>query len=107
MLSEDERLNAKPIANEIQISRARVPERKRKHTFYRRAAFVDTGLLVQVHENLGVGFTNKAVPLPNQTFSQHTMIVYFAIHDDADRAILVPKWLRCGSREVNDREASM
>ena len=95
-----ERLDAQAVAREQELPLPRVPEREGEHA----AQPLDAArpeLLVEVHDDLGVGRRREAVAARHELAPQLAVVVDLAVEDDPDRAVLVGDRLLAGL-EVDD-----
>ncbi len=95
-----QRLDSQPVTCEQQPLAAFVPDRERIHP-RQVTDEVDAGLLVEVHEHLGVRARRKRVPAGLETCAKPLEVVDLPIADDPDRTVLVGHGLVTG--ETTDR----
>ena len=99
-----ERLDAEAVARQDQPPLAPVPDRHGEHAAQARGE-VESVLLVEVDDHLGVAVAREAVPLRLELGAQLAVVVDLAVLDDLQAPVLVRERLVAGV-EVDDRESA-
>src|SRR5207249_11444963 len=103
-LGVEQGFDPQPGASQEEDLSVAVPEREREHA----AQMLDASLaviLVQMHQDFGIAFCLKPVPLRDESMTQFLEIVDLSVHHDADRSALVPDRLASPSH-INDPQTT-
>jgi hypothetical protein len=101
-----QRLLAEAVAPEVDLAGARVEDREGEHAPELVHA-VDSLLLVQVQDDLGVAGRDEAVPARRQLLAQTVVAVELAVADEGDVPLFVQHGLVALRREIHDRESAV